>query len=267
MRFANVRLAIMDVKSLLWDPIQMSLALIILIALAVLWFAERSLEHLTLAAAALCFVHRNAAVCRCDLERAILLSSIVAAAQFSEHRESKYNHSGIKLIATHLPLAFAGTVPFLLVQYPFALTAALVGSITLMLAAVATVIYVRGPPVPFELQILFFGVTCIGLMAAYKASGGPVPFQRNAALRRCFLSSFIASLLNPLSWRPSGGLALSDIAEDPLPLMAAVPARSLDYPDIIVIQHESIFDPRLFGLPVEPIVELFLSPKDDLMAA
>ena len=49
-----------------------------------------------------------------------------------------------------------------------------------------------------------------------------------------------------------------------LPLMAAVPARTLDYPDIIVIQHESIFDPRVFGLPVEPIVEAFLSPTNGL---
>jgi phosphoglycerol transferase MdoB-like AlkP superfamily enzyme len=49
-----------------------------------------------------------------------------------------------------------------------------------------------------------------------------------------------------------------------LPLMAAVPARSLDHPDIIVIQHESIFDPRAYGLPVEAIVEAFLSPKNHL---
>jgi phosphoglycerol transferase MdoB-like AlkP superfamily enzyme len=49
--------------------------------------------------------------------------------------------------------------------------------------------------------------------------------------------------------------------------MPAVPARTLDYPDIIVIQHESIFDPRVFGLPVEPIVEAFLSPKTGLYGA
>jgi phosphoglycerol transferase MdoB-like AlkP superfamily enzyme len=72
----------------------------------------------------------------------------------------------------------------------------------------------------------------------------------------------MASLLDPRSWRQFGGLALSDIAEEPLPLLPAVPARSLDYPDIIVIQHESTFDPRLFGLPVEPLVEAFLSPQD-----
>ncbi|MGH6752861.1 MAG: sulfatase-like hydrolase/transferase, partial [Bradyrhizobium sp.] len=152
----------------------------------------------------------------------------------------------------------------MLVQYPLALAAVLAGSIALTLATVATLIYVRGPPVSLELQVLFFGIACIGLVAAYKASGGPVTFQRNAALRRCFLSSFIASLLDPLSWRRFGGLALSDIAREPLPLMAAVPARSADYPDIIIIQHESIFDPRLFGLPVEPIVGSFLSPESGL---
>jgi hypothetical protein len=241
----------------------MSLALIIVIALAVLWFAERSVEHLKLAVAALCFSTAVLLFAVSDLERAILLSSILAAGIFGASRV-KYNHSGIKLVVTDLPLAFAGTVPFLLAQYPLALAGALAGSIALMLAAVATLLYVRGPPVSLELQILFFGMACIGLVTAYKASGGPGAFRRNAALRRCFLSSFVASLLNPLSWRQFGGLALSDIAKDPLPLMAAVPARRADYPDIIVIQHESIFDPRIFGLPVEPIVESFLSPEHGL---
>ena len=59
-------------------------------------------------------------------------------------------------------------------------------------------------------------------------------------------------------------MALSDIAKEPLPLVAATPARTSDYPDIIIIQHESIFDPRIFGLPVEPIVEEFFSPKNSV---
>jgi len=241
----------------------MSLALIVVIALAVLWLAERSVEHLKLAAAALCLCTAVLLFAVADLERAILLSSILAAGIFGAS-SVKYDHSGIKLVATDLPLAFAGTVPFLLAQYPLALAAVFAGCIALTLAAVATLLYVRGPPVSLELQLLFFGMACIGVVAAYKASGGPGPFQRNAALRRCFLSSFVASLLNRSSWRQFGGLALSDIAREPLPLMAAVPARSLDYPDIIVIQHESIFDPRIFGLPVEPIVESFLSPQNGL---
>jgi hypothetical protein len=255
--------AIVDVDRLLWHLIDMSLALTIVAALAVLWIAERSVEHLQLAVAALCFSTAVLLFVVADLERAILLSSILAAGIFGASRV-KYDHSGIKLVVTDFPLAFAGTVPFLLVQYPLALMAVLAGSVALMLAAVATLLYVRGPPVSLQLQILFFGMACISLVAAYRASGGPAIFQRHAALRRCFLSSFIASLLNPLSWRQFGGLTLSDIAKDPLPLLAAVPARSPDYPDIIIIQHESVFDPRIFGLPVEPIVESFLSPENGL---
>ncbi|MCP3476275.1 sulfatase-like hydrolase/transferase [Bradyrhizobium sp. CCGUVB1N3] len=79
---------------------------------------------------------------------------------------------------------------------------------------------------------------------------------------RCFYSTFVASLIDPASWRQFNGLALSDIANEPLPLKEAVPARSSDRPDIIVIQHESIFDPRIFGLPIEPVVEAFLSPAE-----
>jgi hypothetical protein len=74
----------------------------------------------------------------------------------------------------------------------------------------------------------------------------------------------MASLIDPYSCGRFCGLALSDIANDPLPLMAAVQARTIDHPDIIVIQHESIFDPRIFGLPIEPTVKAFLSPKNGL---
>jgi hypothetical protein len=241
----------------------MILTLIIVAAIGVLWLAERSVEHLRLAIAALCFCAAVLLFAVADFERAILLSSMLAAAIFAAS-SVKYNHSGLKLIVTDLPLVFAGTVPFLVAQYPLAAMAVLAGGIALILAAVAALLYAPGPPVSTELQVLLLGIACINLMAAYRASGGAVSLQRIAALRRCFFSTFIASLLDPLSWRRFGGLALSDIANDHLPLMAAVPARTLDYPDIIVIQHESIFDPRVYGLPVEPTVEAFLSPKNGL---
>jgi phosphoglycerol transferase MdoB-like AlkP superfamily enzyme len=241
----------------------MPLPLVIVTALAVIWFAERSVEHLGLAVAALCFGTAVLLFAVTDLERAILLSSIPAAGIFGASKV-KYDHSGSKLVATDLPLVFAGTVPFLLAQYPLALTAVLAGSIALILAAAAVLLNVSGPPVSLEFRIVFFAIASVSLVAAYRASGGQATFQRNAALPRWFFSSFVASLLNPLSWRQFGGLALSDIAEDPLPLMAAVPARSPDYPDIIVIQHESVFDPRIFGLPLEPIVDSLLSPANGL---
>ena len=163
----------------------MTLTLIIVAAIAVIWLAERSVEHLKLAVAALCF---NAAVLLflvADFERAILLSSILVAAIFGASN-LKYIHSGLKLTVTDLPLAFAGTVRFFIVQYPLAVMTVLAGSIALILAAVATLLYVPGPPVPPELQVPLFGIASIGLVAAYRASGGAVSFQRIAALRRCF---------------------------------------------------------------------------------
>jgi hypothetical protein len=194
----------------------MLLTLIIVAAIAIVWFAERSVEHLKLGIAALCFSAATLLFFVTDFERAILVSSIVVAAIFGASN-IKHNHSGLKLTVTDFPLAFAGTIPFFVVQYPLAAIAVLAGGIALILAAVATLIYVRGPPISLELQVLLFGVACTSLVAAYRASGGAVSFQRTAALRRCFFSTFIASILNPLSWRQFGGLTLSDIAKDPLP--------------------------------------------------
>jgi hypothetical protein len=241
----------------------MTLTLIIVAAIGVIWLAERSVEHLRLAIAALCFSAAVLLLAVADFERAILLSSILAAAVFGAS-SVKYNHSGLKLTVTDLPLVFAGTVPFLIAQYPIAAMSVLVGGIALIAAAIAALLYVPGVPVSPELQVFLLGIASINLVTAYRAGGGAVSFQGMEALRRCFFSTFIASVLDPLSWRRFSGLALSDIANDRLPLMAAVPARALDYPDIIVIQHESIFDPRVYGLPVEPVVEAFLSPKNHL---
>jgi Sulfatase len=131
-------------------------------------------------------------------------------------------------------------------------------------AAVAAILYIPGPPVSLGIQVLLFGLASIGLLAAYRADGGAVALRRIAAERRCFFSAFVASVLDPQSWRQFGGLVLSDIASAPLPLLPALPARIPDYPDIIVIQHESIFDPRVYGLPVEPGVEALLSPANGL---
>jgi hypothetical protein len=240
----------------------MTLTLILVAAVGAVWFAERSLEHLKLAIAALCFSAAVLLLVVADFGRAILLSSILAAA-ISGASRVKYNHSGLKLIVTDLPLAFAGTVPFLIVQYPIATITVAGGGIALILAAIAA-LHMPGWPVSSEFHIILLGTALACLVAAYRASGGAISCPRIAAEPRCFYSTFIASLLNPLSWRQFGGLSLSDIANDPLPLMPAVPARTLDYPDIIVIQHESIFDPRIYGLPVEPIVEAFLSPQNGL---
>jgi hypothetical protein len=240
----------------------MTLALALAVAAGVIWLAERSLAHLKLAITTLCFCAAALLFAVGDLARAILLSSILAAAIYGAS-SVKYSHSGLKLIVPDFPLLFAGTVPFFFVQYPLAVTAVFTGAAALIVAVVA-ILHLPGPPVSLEIQVLLFGAALAGLFAAYKADGGAAGLQRIATERRCFFSAFVASLLDPHTWRQFGGLTLSDIARESLPLMAALPARSSDTPDIIIIQHESIFDPRLYGLPVEPTVEAFLSPPDGL---
>ena len=148
----------------------MTLTLIIVAAITVVWLAERSVEHLKLAVAAQCFIAAVLLFVVTDFERAILLSSILVAAIFGASA-IKYNHSGLKLTVTDLPLVFAGTVPFFIVQYPLAVTAVLAGSIGFILAAVAAVLYVPGPPVSLEVQILLLGFAFIGLIAAFRAGG------------------------------------------------------------------------------------------------
>src|SRR5882724_4386167 len=124
----------------------MMLTLTIVAALSVIWLAERSLEHLKLAIAALCFMAAVLLFVVTDFERAILLSANLAAA-ISAASYVKYNHSGLKLTVTDVPLAFAGTVPFFIAQYPLAVAAVLAGSIVLALAAVAVLLTMAGPSI------------------------------------------------------------------------------------------------------------------------
>ena len=238
----------------------MTLILVIALAAAVIWWAERSTRHLALAAAGLCFVVAVLLFAVDDATRAILLAVMLAAAIFGAS-VVKYAHSGLKLIATDLPLLFAGTVPFFIVQYPLAVLAVVAGGVLLASGAAAALLYMQGAPIPFEWQAMIFVAAAVGLFGAYRASGGAAAFRPIAAQRRHFLSAFVASLLDSRSWRHVNDLALSDIASERLPLMPAVAARTQDCPDIIVIQHESIFDPRIYGLPVEPGVAAFLSPE------
>ena len=241
----------------------MMLALILLTAIGVIVLAERSTEHLPFAIAALSLSAAAVSFVVGDFERALLLAGVLAAA-VSAASTVKHDYSALKLTVTDVPLMFAGTARFFASQYPRAVLAVLTGAAAFIMAVIATLIHGTGPSIPLDLRAFLFSVTLVCAVIAFRLSGGGISFQRIMAQRRCFYSTFMASLIDPQSWQQAGGLALSDIANDPLPLMAAVPARTIDYPDIIVIQHESIFDPRIFGLPVEPTVEAFLSPENGL---
>jgi hypothetical protein len=237
----------------------MVLALTLVAVVAVVALSERSVEHLAFAIAALLLNAALVLIFVGDIERAMLLSALLALA-IGGASIVKFDHSALKLTVADLPLAFAGTVPFLVLQYPRMMLGLLVGTVSLAAASIAVVLAAAGPPIDPEIRILLLSLALTGFAAIAAAKGASLP--ANLTGRRCFYSTFIASLVDPMSWQQFGSLAMSDIADEPLPLKRAIPARTIISPDIIVIQHESIFDPRIFGLPVEPSVEAFLSPPE-----
>ncbi len=72
----------------------MTLILICVAAAAVIWFAERSVEHLKLAIAALCFCAAVLLFAVTDFERAILLSSVLAAGDLLQPQASSTGIAG-----------------------------------------------------------------------------------------------------------------------------------------------------------------------------
>jgi hypothetical protein len=234
----------------------MVLALTLVAVIGAVALVERSVEQLPLAVAALFLNTAFLLVFVGDVERAILLSALLALT-IAGASMVKFDHSALKLTVSDLPLAFAGTAPFLISQYPRMMLGVLLGSLSLAAASIAVLLYAAGPSMSADVRI---AVLCVALVGFAIVAAKGASFRTALTERQGFYSTFIASLIDPTSWRQFGGLAMSDIADQPLPLKRATPARATAFPDIIVIQHESVFDPRIFGLPVDPTVEAFLSP-------
>src|ERR1700748_412754 len=118
----------------------MTLALIIVAAIGAVVLTERSPEHLVFAIAALFFNAALLLIFVTDFERAILLSGILASA-IAGTSIVKFNHSALKLTVSDLPLAFAGTVPFFVLQYPCAMLGVLIGGVLFAFASTAVLLY------------------------------------------------------------------------------------------------------------------------------
>jgi hypothetical protein len=243
--------------------LHMTLFLTWLMLIGALAVSERCAHRLAFATSALFASAATLLMIVGDLARSTLLTAILAAAIIGGSKV-KYHHSGIKLTVADLALVFAGTIPFLLAQYRRVATAVLAAAGTLVLAACWTIHQFAGPSLAIEHRVWLFAVAIVVCFVAYLASGGAPAFQSIVTQRHCFFSTFMASLIDTPSWRPSSRLNLIDIAKTPLPLMAATPGRRAAQPDIVFIQHESVFDPRQFGLEIEPTVEAFLSPPNGL---
>lgn len=196
-----------------------------------------------------------------DLVRATLLAAILAATIIGASGV-KHHHSGMKLAVADLALSFAGTIPFMLRQYRSTAILTIASAVVLFIAAVAALAFAAGPPLSLPERLALLVVASLWLAAGFLVSGGAAHFRPLVTRGGGAFSFFIASLVDVASWWPTAGLRMLDVGTTPLPLAAPRPARHGIRPDIIVIQHESVFDPRLYGLPIDDKIAAFLSPPD-----
>ena len=147
----------------------MTLISIMAVAAVVIWWGERSTAHLGVAIAGLCVAAAALLLVVADPDRAILLASLLAVAIIGASR-IKYEHSGLKLMVTDVPLLFAGTAPFFLRQYPFAVMTVAAGGIALLGAMAAALFCVQGAPISFAWRLAIFLIAAAGLVTACRAS-------------------------------------------------------------------------------------------------
>src|SRR5690606_12339763 len=101
------------------------------------------------------------------------------------------------------------------------------------------------------------------LLATYVALGGSERFRDYPSYGRHRTSTFLsACIFRRKLWLRPYSLTMHDVAAEKIALPRSSPRPKLadTLPDIVLIHQESVFDPRTFGLPVEPDIEAFLSP-------
>lgn len=151
--------------------------------------SERCIHRLIFAIAALSAVAATLLMIVGDLERATLLTVILAAAIIGASKV-KHHQSGIKLTAADRSLIFAGIIRFLLVQYPRVAATSLTAAGALVPASCWTIQKLAGPPIAIEYRLSIFAIAVGACLIAYRASGGADTFRSIVTYRYCFFSRF-----------------------------------------------------------------------------
>ena len=244
-------------------PLQKPVIFLIVVAASTLLWNERDARRRVFALTALLALTCLPLFFTGDLERAGVLAVLIAAAIAGVSRV-KFYHSARKLVAADVALLFAGTVRFFFVQYRRMMLGVSAGAVALIAAAVATLLHPGGVETPLAWRVVLAVAAPVMCAVAYRGAGGAAAFRRAVVEPGGYLSTFAASVFDTAAWLPSRNLSLPDMAADALPLAAAMPARNSVLPDIIFIQHESVFDPRVFGLEAGPEVAALQTPSKGL---
>jgi hypothetical protein len=202
-----------------------------------------------------------------DLMKASLLALGLVAA-IGAASKTKFAHLQMTLAASDFRLLVING-RFLRQQYRREL---MIGAVivALGLAALgATLAYAPATPVPLYARIALAIVGAIAFAVEHvKAVRAPERHQIEGWHDANHVSNFVRTLLGTRS--APQRLEFHDIAREGLACRLARPAaitRDSPLPDVILILHESTFDPAIYGLPVDAEVRAFLSPEPAITGA
>ncbi|RWE45701.1 MAG: hypothetical protein EOS78_00420 [Mesorhizobium sp.] len=197
-----------------------------------------------------------------------LWAAVVLTAIIGIVSKLKYRHLGFNLLAGDIYHLAASSFRSVLADHARMMVPALAAMIATVLGVFAMALMLAEPALPLPRRLALFSAAVLVYLCVFWASGGPKRFRfHHLTGDRVHLSAFVASWFGA---GPSRRPAFVDIDPDPLPLLPPVPSRrpaGERMPHIVMILHESTFDPRRFGLAVNNAFGRFFTPPGALSGA
>jgi hypothetical protein len=198
-------------------------------------------------------------------ESAALWAALALTALIGTASKLKYRYLGFNLLAGDFYHLSASAFRPVVVDHARTLVPVLAGMALLVALVIAMAMAIPEPAVQLTQRLEVFGATAAVYLALFLAGGGSRRFEyRHWINDRAHLSAFVASWFGA---GPSRRPAFLDIDPDPLPFLPATPGTCpavRQAPHIIMILHESTFDPRQLGVAVPPSFERFFTPPNGL---
>lgn len=172
--------------------------------------------------------------------------------------KSKQRFLGTNLVAGDFLHATRNTLNIVATDY-WATSLRLIAAVAAGALVVATVVWhLADAPSALWARIVFFSASAVAGWLAFVAGGSRRRFRAQLLTQdRAHLSFFIASFLGA---GPSSIPSLVGMADQPLALVAAPAAPDSRRPHIVMVLHESTFDPALLDLPTDARFDPFFKP-------
>jgi hypothetical protein len=201
-------------------------------------------------------------------ETVALWTTLVVAAVIGVASKLKYRHLGFNLLAGDFYHLAASSFRGVLADHARVVDPALIGMIVILALAVTLDMTLDEPASPLQLRLAVFGAAVSIYLIAFRAGGGSARFRFQLLTQdRAHLSAFAASWFGA---GPSRRPGFIDIDPEPLPLARSVPSKRPAgevLPHIVMVLHESTFDPRCFGVPIDDAFVRFFSPPGGICGA